>query len=102
MKRFLTAAVAAATLAAALAMPTEASAQRRWIGPAIGAFAAGAIVGGALASRPYYYPPAYYAPGPVYYYEPGPVQYEYYRDPYARPYDPCWRKTRGYRNAGCE
>jgi hypothetical protein len=111
MKKTLTALVAAATLAGAIAMPTDASAQwRRWgwgPGPALGAFAAGAIVAGALASRPYYggyygYYDGYYAPGPTYYYAPGPVQYEYYANPYYRPYDPCWRKTHGDRFAGCE
>ena len=111
MRKTLTAVVAAATLAAALAIPTDASAQRRWRGPALGAFAAAAIVGGAFAAQSYY--PGYgypgngyygygYGPGPVYYYAPGPVQYEYYADPYYRPYDPCWRKTHGDRFAGCE
>lgn len=38
-----------------------------------GAFLGGAIVGGMLA-RPYYSPPAYYAPPPVYY-APPPVYY---------------------------
>jgi hypothetical protein len=42
----------------------------------LGAFAAGAVIGGALAARPYYYYPYYY-PGPAYYppppgYYPGP------------------------------
>ena len=34
----------------------------------LGGFAAGAIIGGATAPRPYYYgpPPAYYAPPPAY------------------------------------
>jgi hypothetical protein len=40
-----------------------------------GGFAAGAIVGGALASR-YYYPPPYY--GPSYYYAPPPPPAAYY------------------------
>jgi hypothetical protein len=99
MRKILTAAVAAATLAGALAMPTAADARRGWRGPAIGAFAAGAIIGGVLAARPYYYyppayygpAPAYYGPGPVYYYAPGPVQYEYYDDGY-RTYNPCARR----------
>jgi hypothetical protein len=102
MRKTLTAVVAVATLAAALALPTDASAQRRWRGPAIvGGFVAGAIVGSALA-RPYYYPPAYYyAPAPVYYYAPGPVRYEYYRDPDYRPYDGCWRQRHGDRQGVC-
>jgi hypothetical protein len=40
-----------------------------------GGFAAGAIIGGALASR-YYYPPPYY--GPTYYYPPAPPPPVYY------------------------
>jgi hypothetical protein len=84
MKKMLTATVAAATLATAVMLPSDASAQRRWRGPGpavVGGFVAGAIVGSALASR-YYYPRTYYyAPGPTYYYAPGPVQYEYYYDP---------------------
>ena len=40
-----------------------------------GGFAAGAIIGGALASR-YYYPPPYY--GPTYYYPPAPPPPAYY------------------------
>jgi hypothetical protein len=48
-----------------------------WWGWPLGAFAAGAVVGGALAARPYYYPyyypaPAYYPPPPGYYPGPGP------------------------------
>ena len=39
-----------------------------------GGFAAGAIIGGALASR-YYYPPYY---GPTYYYPPAPPPPAYY------------------------
>ncbi len=39
-----------------------------WWGPGAG-FAAGALIGGALAARPYY-------DGPGYYYGPGPYAYE--------------------------
>lgn len=40
-----------------------------WRGPGIG-FAAGALIGGALAARPYY------GYGPGYYYGPGPYAYD--------------------------
>ena len=62
MMKTLTTLTAAATVAAALiAAPTDASAQRRWGGPAIGlgilgGVAAGAIVGSAIANS---YGPAY-------------------------------------------
>ena len=53
MKKTLTAVAAAATIAvASVATPTTAEARWGWWGPALGAFAVGAIVGGALA-RPY-------------------------------------------------
>jgi hypothetical protein len=42
-----------------------------WVGPAIGGLAAGAIIGGALAARPYYYDGGY-AAAPAYGYEYGP------------------------------
>jgi len=101
MRKTLIAAVAVATLATALAIPTDASARWRGRGgAALGAFAAGAIIGGALASRPYY-PGYYYGPGPTYYYEPGPAQYEYYYDPYDQSSDPCWRQRHGDRMAPC-
>jgi hypothetical protein len=46
------------------------------IAPLIGGLAAGAIIGGAIASsRPAYaYPPGYYAPAPAY--GPAPVEYD--------------------------
>ena len=51
MKKTLIAVAAAATIAvAAVATPTTAEARWGWWGPALGAFAVGAIVGGALAS----------------------------------------------------
>src|SRR5262249_6655023 len=68
MKQTLTALAAAGTLAlATVATPTTSDA--RWWGPAIGAFAAGAIIGGALAS-PYAY--GYYGG-----YYPGYSNYPY-------------------------
>lgn len=67
----------------------------RWWGWPLGAFAAGAVIGGALAARPYYYDPyyypapAYYPPPPGYYPGPGaagdPVAYCMHR---FRSYDP--------------
>src|SRR2546429_9050653 len=55
MRKTLTAVAAAATIGVAtVAAPTTADARWGWWGPALGAFAVGAIVGGALA-RPYYY-----------------------------------------------
>ena len=105
MKQTLTALAAAGTLAlATVATPTSADA--RWWGPAIGAFAAGAIIGGALAS-PYaygyyggyypgysYYPYGYY---PAYSY--GPAYYGYAAAP--GPYGSCWRWRNGYRYRVC-
>ena len=97
MKKALTAIAAAGVLAAALAAPTSAEAGRRWWGPAVGGYAAGAVVAGAwarpysspcCAAAPIYVPAPVYAPAPVYYYAPGPIQYEYYVDPY-RAYAPC-------------
>jgi hypothetical protein len=113
MRKSLTALATAATIAvAAVAAPTAAEARRGWwIGPAIGGFAAAAIVGSAFA-RPYYgyggyyggynggYYPAYYA-GPTYYsyYAPQPAYYDYYYAP--RPYYNCWRWRYGYRYRVC-
>jgi hypothetical protein len=69
MRKILTALVAAGSLAAAVAA-TPTAADARWggwhgwgWGPAVGGFAAGAIIGSALAA-PYYY--GYYAPYPYY------------------------------------
>ncbi len=79
MKRILTALVAAATLTGAV-LASSAPAQAYWRGGwgwGLGGFAAGAIIGSALA-RPYYYPYGYYG-----YYAPYP---------YAPP--PCvWRRV---------
>jgi hypothetical protein len=67
-------------LAIKRAAPGNVEAVRWWgWGWPIGAFAAGAVIGGALAARPYYYypgpyyyGPAYYYPAPGYYPGPGP------------------------------
>jgi len=67
MIKTLTGVAAAATLAiAAIATPQPAQAGNGWwVGPAIGGFAAGAIVGSAVAP-PYPYYGYAYAPGPYY------------------------------------
>jgi hypothetical protein len=67
MKRLLTGLLAAATIAGA-AVATSAPAEARWgWGWGLGAFAAGAVVGSALAAPYYYAPYGYYgAPGPYY------------------------------------
>src|SRR5262245_58262690 len=108
MRKTVTALAAATALAiAAVATPTTADARGGWWGPAIGGFAAGAIIGSALA-RPYYGYPygsySYYAPGPVSYsyYAPGPVSYSYYAPAYAPcPYHGCVRYRYGYRYRVC-
>jgi hypothetical protein len=98
MRKSLTALAAATTLAvAAVATPTTADARWGWWGPAFGGFAAGAIIGSALA-RPYYAYPyygygygygPYYGYGyPAYYYAPRPYYGYYGRRYYARRY---WR-----------
>jgi hypothetical protein len=120
MRKSLTALAVAATIAiAAVAAPTAAEARRGWWGPAIGGFAAAAIIGSAFA-RPYgyyggnyggggyygggyynsYYQPSYYN-----YYAPQPVYYDYYAAPQQyylpRPYYNCWRWRNGYRYRVC-
>ncbi len=106
MRKTLIAVAAAATIAVAtVATPTTADARRGWWGPAIGAFAVGAIIGSAFA-RPYYYGgydggyyPSYsYAPAysygyPSYGYSYAPAYNGYAYAP--RPYYSCWRY--GYR-----
>jgi len=70
MRKTLTAVAAAATIGVAtVAAPTTADARWGWWGPALGAFAVGAIVGGALA-RPYYYGGYYGGYYPAYSYYP--------------------------------
>ena len=75
--KILTALATVSTLAvASVALPQQAEA--RWqghggwhgraVGYGVGAFAAGALVGAAVANGPYYgYGPGYYAAGPGYY-----------------------------------
>ena len=111
MRKTLTAVAAAATISVAtVAAPTTADARWGWWGPALGVFAVGAIVGGALA-RPYYYGgyyPAYsYYPAGYYgYYAPAysysyaaPAYYGYAYAP--RPYYNCLRWRYGYRYRVC-
>lgn len=88
MTKTLTALAAVATMAvAAVAVPQQA--QARWghwgPGPFVGGLAAGAIIGGALAS-PYYYGGYGYYGGPYY--------NDYYGGPYAYygGYGDCWRE----------
>jgi hypothetical protein len=72
MTRTLTTLLAAATISvSAIAAPTAADA--RWghhgfpVAPIVGGLAAGALIGAAVAARPYYepvyYEPVYYGPG---------------------------------------
>jgi hypothetical protein len=75
MRKILTALVATASIiAAAIATSREAEAWWGWgwgPGAVVGGFVAGALVGSALAPRPYYYPYGYYGYGPYPYYGPG-------------------------------
>ena len=114
MRKTLTAVAAAATIGVAtVATPTTADARWGWWGPALGAFAVGAIVGGALA-RPYYYGGYYGGYYPSYSYYPtygyssyAPAYYggyapAYYGYAYApRPYYSCVRWRHGYRYRVC-
>jgi len=98
MRKTVTALAAATAVAmAAVATPDTADARGGWWGPAIGGFAAGAIIGSALA-RPYYgYPYGSYS-----YYAPGPISYSYYAPAYAPwPYHGCVRYRYGYRYRVC-
>jgi hypothetical protein len=91
-------ALVAAVLAAALLL-TSAPANARWRhhhggwGYGAAGFAAGALLGSALAPRPYYYgPPAYaYEPGPGY-----PDDAEAYCEQRFRSYDPASGTYAGY------
>jgi hypothetical protein len=89
MKKTLMACAAVATLAVSSASP--ALAWRGGWGPGIAAgVIGGAIIGGAIASSPYYYGPGYgyYGPG----YAPG---YAYYGAPGYGPVGPCyWQHQR--------
>ena len=104
MRKTLTALAAATTIAlATVATPSTADARWGWWGPALGGFAVGAIIGGALAS-PYYsgYYPAYsYYPAygyPAYGYSYAPAYYGYAYAP--RPAY-CWRYRYGNRYRVC-
>jgi hypothetical protein len=114
MRKTLTAVAAAATIGVAtVAAPTTADARWGWWGPALGAFAVGAIVGGALA-RPYYYGGYYGGYYPAYSYYPAGY-YGYYAPAYSysyaapayygyaapRPYYNCLRWRYGYRYRVC-
>jgi hypothetical protein len=111
MRKTLTAVAAAATIGVAtVAAPTTADARWGWWGPALGAFAVGAIVGGALA-RPYYYGGYYGGYYPAYSYYPAGY-YGYYAPAYSysyagpayyspRPYYGCSRWRNGYRYRVC-
>jgi hypothetical protein len=85
MKKTLMAIGAVAALGLSAASPAQA---QRGVGAGIAAgLIGGAIVGGAIASSPYYY-------GPGYYYGSGP--YPYYGPAYVGgPYGPCyWQHQR--------
>jgi hypothetical protein len=67
MMKTLTGVAAAAAIAlTAIAAPQPAQAGSGWVGPAVGGFAVGALVGSAVA-RPYYYGGPYAYAGPAYY-----------------------------------
>jgi hypothetical protein len=89
------AAAAAAALALAVATPANAYWHHHhgWGGPLAG-FAAGAIIGGALAAQqPYYYGPEPYY-GPAYAYEPGPSVG--YCEAHFKSYNPATGEYLGY------
>src|SRR5262245_24295088 len=105
MRKTLTALAAAATVAVAtVATPSNAEARWGWWGPALGAFAVGAIVGSAFA-RPYYYGGYYGGYYPAYSYYPSysygyaPAYYGYAYSP--GPYYGCVRYRYGYRYRVC-
>lgn len=80
-------------LAIKRAAPGNVEAVRWWgWGWPLGAFAAGAVIGGALAARPYYYPGPYYYPAPAYY--PGPGYYP--AGPGGDPVAYCRQRFRSY------
>ena len=102
MRKTLLALAAVATLAVSAASP--AYAWRGGWGPGLAAgIVGGAIIGGAIASSPYYYGPGYYYGGPRYYYGPGGYPYYsgYVDAPVGPAVGPCyWRRERfwnGYR-----
>ena len=98
--------LAMTTVAAALAVSTPAFAQHHgghwghhggWGGAAIGGFAAGALLGSALAAPSYYYgnPGYYYAPDAEVYAGPDPSAAAYCAQRY-RSYDPASGTFLGY------
>jgi hypothetical protein len=96
-----------ASLAAALiaSVVTPSSARNRWVGPAVG-FAAGAVVGSAIANSYAYYGDPYY-PGAyanVYYGDPYYAQGAYAYEPYyAGPAYPAYPYYYGYgRSSPCK
>ncbi len=87
MRNNLASLATAATVSVALVTMPQPTRAHGWRGGGafLGGFAAGAIIGGALAA------PRYYYGGPYYYgYYGGPYYYGYYRGPYA--YAWCWRQ----------
>ena len=92
-KQLLAAAAIAAALASAT-MPTTAQAQNsRILAGVAGGFAGGMIVGGALAPRPQYYGPGYYAaPAAVYYDAPVAHCYWTHGAPVWDPYSGVYRR----------
>ena len=92
MKSVLRAALGAALLATAIGgNPTTAKAENGNIGLGIvGGLIGGALIGSAVAPRPYYGPPAYYEPAPVYYsqrcyWTAGRAVWDDYRGTWVRP-----------------
>ena len=93
MKPFLTAALGAALVATTIGgNPTAAKAENGNIGLGIvGGLIGGALIGSAVAPRPYYGPPAYYdEPAPVYYrsrcyWTAGRAVWDDYRGVWVRP-----------------
>ncbi len=76
LKKTLAGGLAALTLGIAVATASTPAAAQGGFGWGLGAGLLGGVAIGALAARPYYYPPPYYygpGPGPAYY--PGPGCY---------------------------
>ncbi|MGO9005699.1 MAG: hypothetical protein ACLQIQ_14170 [Beijerinckiaceae bacterium] len=74
LKKMLAGGLAALTLGIGVSVTSTPAAAQGGFGLALGAGLLGGAAIGALATRPYYYPPPYYyGPGPAYY--PGPGCY---------------------------